>query len=44
MINYDVINILDMIDSAGEDTVNAASPNFRVQKTLKSKILSEKMR
>lgn len=28
MINYDVINILDMIDFAGEDTVITALSKF----------------
>ena len=32
MISYDVINILDMIDSAGEDTVSAALSKFSCSK------------
>ena len=32
MINYDVINILDMIESVGEDVVNAALSKFSCSK------------
>lgn len=32
MINYDVINILDIIESVGEDVVNAALSKFSCSK------------